>query len=249
MAERRTKLLGALDELERTSKAEAERRVEEATQEAERRLSRATEQSERKVANARDLTEELRVLRGRILGQLDAVREQLDDVPTLLAAINREGELLDREISLDEPRTTVLGTARDKQGGDKQGADKQSATRRVRTTRARRSRHPPKPTRRRTRPRRCRRPTRPRPCRRPTGRCGSRRAMPPVPHPARTRLRSRTPAGRARSPRRARRTPRHRIAHPRSVPVCRVAPPPWPARSATDGCRPSGLTFESVEAP
>ncbi|MFX1760824.1 hypothetical protein [Rhodococcus sp. As11] len=127
MAERRTKVLGSLDELERTSKAEAERRLEEATQEAERRLTQATEQSERKVSNARDLTEELRVLRGRILGQLDAVREQLDDVPTLLAAITREGELLDREISLDEPRTTVLGTARDnKQGGDKQSSDDES---------------------------------------------------------------------------------------------------------------------------
>lgn len=104
MAERRSKLLGALDELERTSKAEAERRIDVATQEAARRLAAATEQSERKVSNARDITEEMRVLRGRILGQLDAVREQLDDVPTMLAAINREGELLDRDISLDEPR-------------------------------------------------------------------------------------------------------------------------------------------------
>ena len=104
MAERRSKLLGELDNLERTSKAEAERRIDVATQEAARRLATATEQSERKVANARDLTEEMRMLRGRILGQLDAVREQLDDVPTMLAAINREGELLDREISLDTPR-------------------------------------------------------------------------------------------------------------------------------------------------
>ncbi|MFD3813346.1 hypothetical protein [Rhodococcus sp. NPDC058639] len=104
MAERRSKLLGELDNLERTSKAEAERRIDVATQEAARRLATATEQSERKVANARDVTEEMRMLRGRILGQLDAVREQLDDVPTMLAAINREGELLDREISLDTPR-------------------------------------------------------------------------------------------------------------------------------------------------
>ncbi|MBS9372929.1 hypothetical protein [Rhodococcus sp. B50] len=126
MAERRTKLLGALDELERTSKAEAERRLEEATQEAERRLTQATEQSERKVSNARDLTEELRVLRGRILGQLDAVREQLDDVPTLLAAITREGELLDRDISLDEPRTTVLGAARDTKVPDSDGSTEPS---------------------------------------------------------------------------------------------------------------------------
>ncbi|MEV0034342.1 hypothetical protein, partial [Nocardia sp. NPDC050793] len=110
MAERRSKLLGALDELERKSKAEAERRIEVATEEAARRLSTATEQSERKVANARDLTEELRMLRGRILGQLDAVREQLDDVPTMLAAINREGELLDREISLDRPRPATGST-------------------------------------------------------------------------------------------------------------------------------------------
>ncbi|MBH0122355.1 hypothetical protein M1M07_30665 [Rhodococcus sp. HM1] len=97
MGERRSKLLGALDELERTSKAEADRRVEQATQEAARRLAVATEQSERKIANARDLTEELRVLRSRILTQLDGVREQLESVPSMLAAVTREGELLDRD--------------------------------------------------------------------------------------------------------------------------------------------------------
>ncbi|WP_072816364.1 hypothetical protein [Rhodococcus zopfii] len=97
MGERRSKLLGALDELERTSKAEADRRVEQATQEAARRVSLATEQSERKISNARDLTEELRVLRSRILTQLDGVREQLDGVPSMLAAVTREGELLDRD--------------------------------------------------------------------------------------------------------------------------------------------------------
>lgn len=110
MAERRSKLLGELDELDRSSKAEAQKRIDDATREAERRLSQATERSERKVANARDATEELRVLRGRILGQLDAVREQLDEVPTMLAAANREGELLDDEISLDAPRADDTAT-------------------------------------------------------------------------------------------------------------------------------------------
>ncbi|WP_407443312.1 hypothetical protein [Rhodococcus sp. (in: high G+C Gram-positive bacteria)] len=139
MAERRSKLLGELDNLERTSKAEAERRIDVATQEAARRLATATEQSERKVANARDLTEEMRMLRGRILGQLDAVREQLDDVPTMLAAINREGELLDREISLDTPRpgggstsaggNTAGGSAsRDRNAGGGAPAAKSKAT-------------------------------------------------------------------------------------------------------------------------
>ncbi|MDX5451364.1 MAG: hypothetical protein LPK27_01210, partial [Rhodococcus sp. (in: high G+C Gram-positive bacteria)] len=89
--------LGALDELERSSKAEAEQRLEIASREAARRLEIATEQSERKIANARDLTEELRVLRGRILSQLDGVRGQLEAVPSMLAAVTREGELLDRD--------------------------------------------------------------------------------------------------------------------------------------------------------
>lgn len=104
MAERRSKLLGELDELDRSSKAEAKQRIDDATREADRRLAHATERSECKVANARDLTEELRVLRGRILSQLDAVREQLDEVPGMLAADAREGELLDEEVSLDTPR-------------------------------------------------------------------------------------------------------------------------------------------------
>ncbi|KOS53105.1 hypothetical protein [Rhodococcus rhodochrous] len=97
MSERRSKVLGALDELERSSKAEAEQRLEIASREAARRLEIATEQSERKIANARDLTEELRVLRGRILSQLDGVRGQLEAVPSMLAAVTREGELLDRD--------------------------------------------------------------------------------------------------------------------------------------------------------
>ncbi len=55
----------------------------------------ATEQSERKIAHAKELAEELRVLRGRILAQLLGIRGQLDSVPAMLASVNREAELLD----------------------------------------------------------------------------------------------------------------------------------------------------------
>ncbi|MCK0092291.1 hypothetical protein MWU77_16040 [Rhodococcus sp. F64268] len=103
MSERRSKLLGSLDELERSSKGEAERRLEQATSEASRRLAVATEASERKIANAKGLTEELLVMRGRILGQLDAVREQLDGVPDMLAAATEETDLLARNLSDDTP--------------------------------------------------------------------------------------------------------------------------------------------------
>ncbi|WP_227998815.1 hypothetical protein [Nocardia australiensis] len=95
MAERRTKLTRAMEELEATSRAEAAQRIKDATDESNRLITSATQTSERKIAHAKELAEEMRVLRGRVLAQLLGIRGQLDSVPAMLAAVNRESELLD----------------------------------------------------------------------------------------------------------------------------------------------------------
>ncbi|WP_278266136.1 hypothetical protein [Nocardia sp. AG03] len=95
MNDRRTKLTRAMEELEATSRAEAAQRIKDATDEANRLISSATQTSERKIAHAKELAEEMRVLRGRVLAQLLGIRGQLDSVPAMLAAVNRESELLD----------------------------------------------------------------------------------------------------------------------------------------------------------
>jgi hypothetical protein len=84
-----------MEELEATSRAEAAQRIKDATDEANRLITSATQTSERKIAHAKELAEEMRVLRGRVLAQLLGIRGQLDSVPAMLAAVNRESELLD----------------------------------------------------------------------------------------------------------------------------------------------------------
>ncbi|RMI32546.1 hypothetical protein [Nocardia stercoris] len=95
MAERRTKLTKAMEELEASSRADAAQRIKEATEEATRLVNNATQSADRKIAHAKELAEEMRVLRGRVLAQLLGIRGQLDSVPAMLAAVNRESELLD----------------------------------------------------------------------------------------------------------------------------------------------------------
>lgn len=107
MAERRTKLTRAMEELEATSRAEAAQRIKDATDEANRLITSATQTSERKIAHAKELAEEMRVLRGRVLAQLLGIRGQLDSVPAMLAAVNRESELLD---GAPEQRKSIGGS-------------------------------------------------------------------------------------------------------------------------------------------
>lgn len=102
MAERRTKLTRAMEELEATSRAEAAQRIKDATDESNRLVTNATQSADRKIAHAKELAEEMRVLRGRVLAQLLGIRGQLDSVPAMLAAVNRESELLD---GTPEPRS------------------------------------------------------------------------------------------------------------------------------------------------
>ncbi len=102
MADRRTKLTRAMEELEASSRSDAAQRIKEATDESHRLVSNATQQADRKIAHAKELAEEMRVLRGRVLAQLLGIRGQLDSVPAMLAAVNRESELLD---GTPEPRS------------------------------------------------------------------------------------------------------------------------------------------------
>ncbi|CAM3030776.1 hypothetical protein [Skermania piniformis] len=104
MSDRRSKLTRAMEELERTSKADAAQRLKDATEESHRLLTSANQQSDRKIAHAKELAEELRVLRGRVLAQLLGIRGQLDSVPAMLASVNRESELLDgsRDLGPDD---------------------------------------------------------------------------------------------------------------------------------------------------
>ena len=102
MNERRTNLTRAMAELEATSKAEATRRLNDASDESRRMVEAATAQSERRIAHAKELAEELRMLRGRVLSQLIGIRGQLDSVPAMLASVNREGELLDSPTAAPE---------------------------------------------------------------------------------------------------------------------------------------------------
>ncbi|MFE6926176.1 hypothetical protein ACFVAV_34550 [Nocardia sp. NPDC057663] len=119
MNDRRTKLTRAMEELEATSRAEAAQRIKDATDESNRLISSATQTSERKIAHAKELAEEMRVLRGRVLAQLLGIRGQLDSVPAMLAAVNRESELLDgaperKSISNNGSNKSVSGSRQTK---------------------------------------------------------------------------------------------------------------------------------------
>ncbi|MCX4091997.1 hypothetical protein [Nocardia sp. alder85J] len=113
MAERRTKLTRAMEELEASSRSDAAQRIKEATDESNRLVSTATQQADRKIAHAKELAEEMRVLRGRVLAQLLGIRGQLDSVPAMLAAVNRESELLDGS---PEPRSLGASSPKPAQG-------------------------------------------------------------------------------------------------------------------------------------
>jgi hypothetical protein len=107
MAARRSESIGALQAQETASKAEAERRVRDATTEAQRRLHRATEQAEQRIAAAKVGVRELAAVRERICAQLTEVRTQLDHVPMLLAPAPEESRLLSKEHTAAEAPTPV----------------------------------------------------------------------------------------------------------------------------------------------
>ncbi|WP_330252557.1 hypothetical protein OG874_41940 [Nocardia sp. NBC_00565] len=125
MAERRTKLTRAMEELEATSRAEAAQRIKDATDESNRLITSATQTSERKIAHAKELAEEMRVLRGRVLAQLLGIRGQLDSVPAMLAAVNRESELLD---GVPDQRKSIGGGTKSVTSGSRTKAIPEVAT-------------------------------------------------------------------------------------------------------------------------
>jgi DivIVA domain-containing protein len=90
MASRRTEAMGLLADQEAASKAEAERRVQEATAEADRRLKDATERSQHQIMAARAEVDELRAVRARIAGQLREARSVLAAATNLLEPLPEE---------------------------------------------------------------------------------------------------------------------------------------------------------------
>ncbi|CAM3553266.1 hypothetical protein [Smaragdicoccus niigatensis] len=79
MRERRAKLTAELDDLERSTRAKAAQLKKESDLAAAQQL-----------AQARETAENLRVVRANILNQLMGIREQLDQVPDQLSAIEDE---------------------------------------------------------------------------------------------------------------------------------------------------------------
>lgn len=95
MAARRSEALEQAKELDRSSKAEAKERLDTARAEAESTRQRAASAATERVTRAQEVTEQIRVLRSRMLAQLSEIRSQLDEVPQLLAEAESEPDLLD----------------------------------------------------------------------------------------------------------------------------------------------------------
>jgi hypothetical protein len=101
MTAKRQALAKEIEQQRGASRAEAERRVREATDEAERRVREATERAERKlretaeechrrVSDANRRVQDLRTLRGRIAGQLQTAHKLMKDATPILDALDEE---------------------------------------------------------------------------------------------------------------------------------------------------------------
>lgn len=97
MAARRDKAIALVNEMETNSTKEAKERVDNATAEAERIRQHSHSIATERITRSHELSEQIRQLRGRMLGQLDEIRQQLGEVPTKLAALENERDLLDTE--------------------------------------------------------------------------------------------------------------------------------------------------------
>jgi DivIVA domain-containing protein len=93
MTARRNEAMRALAELEATSKAEAQRRIKEASAEADRRIQEATQIATRLVTEAKTEADRLRSIRDRIEGQLRQVRSVLVEATETIEARPEEGPL------------------------------------------------------------------------------------------------------------------------------------------------------------
>lgn len=128
IAARRSEAVAAANKLETDSKNEARERLENAHAEAESLRQRAASAATERVTRSQEVTEQVRALRSRMLSQLAEIRNQLDDVPELLAAVENEPELLDpntsgllnKELSdnarLEEPSSTPTDDAVEHEG-------------------------------------------------------------------------------------------------------------------------------------
>lgn len=111
MGGRRAEALATLQLDEATSKAEAERRVRDATTEAQRRLARATEQSEHRLAAATASLERMKQLRQRVADQIAAVAALSATAPDLLEPLPEESAPVDTPTAATAPTAPTAPTA------------------------------------------------------------------------------------------------------------------------------------------
>lgn len=97
MAARRDKAIALVNEMETSSTNEAKERVDNATAEAERIRQHSHSIATERIKRSHELSEQIRQLRGRMLGQLDEIRQQLDDVPNKLRGLDDERDLLETD--------------------------------------------------------------------------------------------------------------------------------------------------------
>ena len=102
MSSRRTEAMGLLAEQEAASKAEAQRRVHEATAEADRRLREATERARRILGDSQARVDELRSVRAKIVGQLREARSVLAEAALQLEPLPEEEPSLPQDAGLGD---------------------------------------------------------------------------------------------------------------------------------------------------
>jgi cell division septum initiation protein DivIVA len=119
MTSKRQALAKEIEQQRGASRAEAERRVREATEEAERRVREATERAERKlrettdechrrISDANRRVQDLRTLRGRITQQLATAHKLMKDATPMLDPLEEEkkhAEAAEQAVPAQRPET------------------------------------------------------------------------------------------------------------------------------------------------
>jgi chromosome segregation ATPase len=112
MSVRRRDAMRALAEEEATSKSEAQRRVDEATDVARRLVTEADQSAVARVQEATRQVDQLRTLRHRLIEQLLAVRSKLDDAAQQLTpALDEDHVLADAPAHPDRAATSPVSAS------------------------------------------------------------------------------------------------------------------------------------------
>jgi cell division septum initiation protein DivIVA len=124
---KRQALAKEIEQQRGASRAEAERRVREATEEAERRVREATERAERKlrettdechrrISDANRRVQDLRTLRGRITQQLQTAHKLMKDATPMLDPLDEEkkhAEAAEQAVPQQRPETKASAATAD----------------------------------------------------------------------------------------------------------------------------------------